>query len=208
MKKILFIATILVSMLIPTQSYSAKFEGFFYNICKVDDYCHTLHMEFGVDSLKSTDVINISIFSEGKLKETFTKFNSNGVVHQGWFNFFTIKNMTPGADYTLEVKINGEKVWTESLRMPGPVPEPKKEQVPNDFKVYPNPSNGDFTIEIPFEEATITISDKEGRIVYSNSQNSFTQKIDPYLYLADGLYFVTLKKGDQIIGTKRLIINH
>ena len=71
------------------------------------------------------------------------------------------------------------------------------------FKLFPNPSNGDFTIEFYDSKTTLVeIFSLQGQKVFQKESN------DSFLSsnLQSGLYFVTVTKGDQS-ETKKLIIN-
>ncbi|CAN5396095.1 hypothetical protein BH11BAC1_BH11BAC1_28620 [soil metagenome] len=76
------------------------------------------------------------------------------------------------------------------------------------FSVLPNPSPGIFTIEAPVNvsSAEIMISDVSGKIVMTDrwTTNTTSKKVDAS-GLAKGIYFLQLKT-DQIISTKRLVI--
>lgn len=83
--------------------------------------------------------------------------------------------------------------------------------VENNFAIYPNPSNGTFTIELKenFNNYSVQIIDASGRIVgdydYSNNSSMIHQiKLDSSL---SGLYFVTIKVEDTgaVINKKILI---
>ncbi len=80
------------------------------------------------------------------------------------------------------------------------------ENTPSDFKIYPNPSNGDIVISfdhIP-SESTISITDLSGRIIYSTAVDGQAMKV--HLDEASGIYLVSLhtKKG---IHVKKLILH-
>lgn len=71
------------------------------------------------------------------------------------------------------------------------------------FSIYPNPSNGEFTISLN-EEAHATqiyISDIEGRIIESKT---YVEKTS--LDLPKGVYFITLLDDDIVLGTEKLIL--
>lgn len=203
--KRLFLILALVALSLQSQAVT-KFCNYFYSLGSIDDYCRTLHMEFILENYDPSDIIVISVF-HGKddtaiLKERFHKFNLEtnleGKPHNGFKNKFTIRNMEPGAYYTLVCTINGKMENYHSLKMLGPIPVP-------DFNVYPNPSKGEFVIETPFNQSTIIIYDTEGRVVYSNDQISYEEKINDFL--PNGIYFVTLKREKDILEVKKLFIN-
>jgi hypothetical protein len=77
------------------------------------------------------------------------------------------------------------------------------------LKIFPNPNNGKFIIEIPQEinelVGTIIISDISGKEIISKNINSNTIEINQKLQ--DGIYLVQFKALDQkMIFTSKLII--
>ncbi|RFC53278.1 T9SS type A sorting domain-containing protein [Brumimicrobium aurantiacum] len=68
------------------------------------------------------------------------------------------------------------------------------------ISIYPNPTNGDFTINLgeTIESLTVYITDITGKEVYSNGFKS-TEKVNLNLNDAPGVYFVTiLANGSQL----------
>jgi hypothetical protein len=63
------------------------------------------------------------------------------------------------------------------------------------FEIYPNPSNGNFTINLPKavqqKSALLSITNLEGRNVFSMEVNG-KEIISPAIDLPDGLYVVTI----------------
>lgn len=77
----------------------------------------------------------------------------------------------------------------------------------NDFSIYPNPSNGTFTIRnrgIAIQN--ITVTDINGRTLESFEMNAVRGNTELTLNLKTGIYFVTLTSTDAS-STKKLIIN-
>src|SRR5205085_1657605 len=73
--------------------------------------------------------------------------------------------------------------------------------VGNDVKVYPNPNNGTFTIELPYieDQAKITVTDVAGktiqnRIIRDGDGNKLIFNLGD---AARGMYFVEVIYGDQ-----------
>jgi hypothetical protein len=75
-----------------------------------------------------------------------------------------------------------------------------------EVKVYPNPNNGTFTIELPYieDQASIMIKDVAGktiqsRIITEADGNKLTLNLGD---AARGMYFVEVTYGDQRFRTK------
>jgi hypothetical protein len=80
------------------------------------------------------------------------------------------------------------------------------ENAASDFKIYPNPSNGDIVISfdhIP-SESTISITDLSGRIIYSTAVDGQAMKV--HLDEASGIYLVSLHTKNGI-HVKKLMID-
>lgn len=74
-----------------------------------------------------------------------------------------------------------------------------------EFAVYPNPSNGRFTVQMPGEtaNATLEILDAQGRKVHIRAIFSGENTID--VALANGIYFLKVSDGSGS-GMKRLVV--
>ena len=76
----------------------------------------------------------------------------------------------------------------------------------SDFSIYPNPSNGSFTIRNKSVVIqNITITDVNGRTLEVFEMNAVSSSTDLSLNLKTGIYFVTLTSADAT-STKKLII--
>jgi hypothetical protein len=74
------------------------------------------------------------------------------------------------------------------------------------FKLYPNPSSGNFMIEFAdLESSTVelTINDMNGRQVYSNKLSG--ENISVSVDIPSGIYMVTVRAGDKLFKQKLLI---
>ena len=68
--------------------------------------------------------------------------------------------------------------------------------IATDFSIYPNPSNGNFYLKFPDENAkTITITNSLGQVVLSFSSNAGGENIS---IENAGVYFVRVMEGDQV----------
>lgn len=79
--------------------------------------------------------------------------------------------------------------------------------------IYPNPSNGIFTIEwLELPNATdvdIEISNALGQLIFSTTENVYSNHLVKTISLADfppGVYFMKIKTGDDLI-TKKLAVS-
>jgi hypothetical protein len=82
-----------------------------------------------------------------------------------------------------------------------------KEETENSFAaIYPNPSQGDFSIEAPFEKnqpLTISVTDALGRIVFSSLELPKNNKIKLSLNaLCSGIYFLNVYNSSQSFSGK------
>lgn len=71
----------------------------------------------------------------------------------------------------------------------------------NGVEVYPNPTSGEFTIELSNSSAkTIEVLDLTGRVVYSNTAASEKVKVN-LSTLANGIYYVKIqtKSSTEVI---------
>ena len=68
----------------------------------------------------------------------------------------------------------------------------------NDFVVYPNPSKGNFTIDLgtTLHSIRISISDLTGRIIQSNEYNN-VQLLNLSLDKPAGMYFITISSDEK-----------
>lgn len=74
------------------------------------------------------------------------------------------------------------------------------------FKLFPNPSNGHFFIELPGKKFTITIYDINGILIAEYPDIFEKKKIDSKLF-RKGIYVVNTQTSDQQRHYKKLIIN-
>ncbi|MBK8723412.1 MAG: T9SS type A sorting domain-containing protein, partial [Saprospiraceae bacterium] len=72
----------------------------------------------------------------------------------------------------------------------------------NQFKITPNPSNGNFSISSSFEFDKIEVMNIIGRAIYFDNSNNNQFNISEF---PSGLYIVSLVKNGQKIGSKKLM---
>ncbi|CAN5266428.1 hypothetical protein BH09BAC5_BH09BAC5_12900 [soil metagenome] len=72
------------------------------------------------------------------------------------------------------------------------------------FNIFPNPSNGNFSIESTTKYSTIEIANTLGEIIYSSKINSDKAEID-LSNQPTGIYFATIQNGEEIIYKKIII---
>ena len=74
----------------------------------------------------------------------------------------------------------------------------------NNVAVYPNPTNGDFTINNIAPNSQVSIVNSLGQVVLSKesmlSTETFNSQLNP------GVYFIRLSEGDKQYATRKLII--
>ncbi|MBL0080760.1 MAG: T9SS type A sorting domain-containing protein [Bacteroidetes bacterium] len=79
------------------------------------------------------------------------------------------------------------------------------------LKVFPNPNNGKFFIEIPKEikelDGIMSISDISGKEIFSQNINSNMMEVNQQL--SDGIYFVQFKSLEKnMLFTSKLVIKN
>ena len=86
----------------------------------------------------------------------------------------------------------------------------KPKGVSSNFRLYPNPNNGNFTLEyqlIENETGVLTIYDIAGKLVYSYPLNSAALHVGiDANSLEAGAYFYEVKIGDKRVKADKLII--
>lgn len=86
------------------------------------------------------------------------------------------------------------------------VTDVKENNLSNAFVIYPNPTNGQFTIETnSTDKLTIDLYDLNGRHMF-NKSISDRSNIDVTM-LNDGIYTMTIRSVDQVIN-KKLVVVH
>ena len=75
--------------------------------------------------------------------------------------------------------------------------------VVNEVKVYPNPNNGSFTIELPtgMEQASIAVLDMAGKVIVKQVANGSKVQVD-LGSVARAMYMVNVTNGSEVFRTK------
>jgi hypothetical protein len=79
--------------------------------------------------------------------------------------------------------------------------------IPTRFTLYPNPNEGQFTIDAPNGFTEIIVYDAAGRVIYSeNNESDSVTRLDLNIaQFGSGIYFVTVKNGENA-RTERVIV--
>jgi hypothetical protein len=76
----------------------------------------------------------------------------------------------------------------------------------NVISIYPNPTSESVSIDYALLSSyEVNIQDITGRVVYSNTAYENNNKINTN-YLESGMYSVSIKSKNQLIGNKLLVI--
>jgi len=76
----------------------------------------------------------------------------------------------------------------------------------NLFKIFPNPTSKNFTIESPLSNYNLEILDFAGKSIFKQ-QNIAQSIFQPDLALANGIYLVRLKQGEKAVTQKLVVAN-
>jgi OmpA-OmpF porin, OOP family len=146
------------------------------------------------------------------------KFNwvtvTGSFIASGGENYMTIGNFRNDAQ-TVKQYLGGTNINTLEAyyyiddvyvgTSPLSVEEDKKGE--NFVKVYPNPNNGEYTVELPEENASwkINIMDLQGRIIYEEISDK--KKMELKMDLENGLYLIQITNSvsNETI-TKKIIV--
>ena len=114
------------------------------------------------------------------------------IYHYGSSNTNTLRTLLQGEE--MEIRI-GESTFTESTKAEttgSVLPQLNKEN----FKIFPNPSNGRFTMEQPLGDATISVYDLNGKVLFSNDELKIENNQLDLQSLSNGNYLMEVKAAN------------
>ena len=78
-----------------------------------------------------------------------------------------------------------------------------------DVKLYPNPSDGNFSIDLPKTDKAVKISinDINGKTIFETSTKESSINFDKQSELSSGIYFVKVEDSNSKVYTQKVIIN-
>lgn len=126
--------------------------------------------------------------------------NNNGVLYQ--YNIIT-SSFTKKADFNRQ---NGKKPdYTALIEIDAIVGIKENSSTYSNLKLYPNPNNGSFTIDIK-TKSQIAITNTLGEVVF----NQFLEPGKQILNIqnkTNGIYFVTVTDSNGLSATKKVVLN-
>ncbi len=195
--------------------------GVLYDTIQVDDSCNIIsNTGFVQTNLHSwyllihpQCVTGIDTPSTVLWNECYTdSFVNDPVPGYYPYYFYQVKNI--GEDTiayfqeTLDTITNLNFIWLRMYTRNGEilnVPEEKSSLV----NVYPNPSNGNFTVDVTDfnNQIRMEVINISSQIIYSKKLNNSSQKVSMTTSLSPGIYFIRLYSNNVHFATKKLIIN-
>ncbi len=119
----------------------------------------------------------------------------------------TSQDFSGNITYTVTALDQTQQNWTVTVENDNPV---ELNSINNNVSIKPNPSCGIFTIvssDAAFANQTIIeIMNIAGTIIYSNKLHSLTSASIDISYQPSGLYFITIKSGEEY-HVNKIIIN-
>lgn len=133
--------------------------------------------------------------------------NDGGVILVGYNS-----NFGAGSNNVFVTKVGSNDVYPSTTGIPFPNSLVKLEEILSSdkdlFSIYPNPTNGDFKIELPKGfEGKVEIRDLSGKLVYgetvhSESSQNLQMKCQN---IENGNYFISIIEKDKRIVTKMIL---
>ena len=90
--------------------------------------------------------------------------------------------------------------------VPGPIGI--KEEKALEFSIYPNPNNGEFSINVPATKSTkltVEVRNVLGQIVYSEDKSESTIKMN-LSHLDRGVYTIDVESENNLSSSKKIVI--
>lgn len=108
-----------------------------------------------------------------------------------------------GGGYQCDLAIDDVNVEAQSVTSMDDLVEASKEQ---HFKLYPNPNNGTFSVDLQSIQAnsTILISNTLGQIVHQSTHKN-KQRLDLSFEASPGVYFIVIKTGKNTEATFKIV---
>lgn len=126
--------------------------------------------------------------------------NNNGVLYQ--YNIIT-SSFTKKADFNRQ---NGKKPdYTALIEIDAIVGIKEKSNTYKDFKLYPNPNNGSFTVDIK-TKSQIAIANTLGEVVFNQSLEPGKQTLN-IQNQTSGIYIVKVTDTNGLSTTKKVVVN-
>jgi hypothetical protein len=85
-----------------------------------------------------------------------------------------------------------------------------EENLQQHLKFYPNPNNGEFTVELPktLNDVTLQISDLSGKVVYSSFEKTAATSLKIKSELIPGMYTIEIKNAqNNLMFREKLVVN-
>lgn len=110
--------------------------------------------------------------------------------------------MTGSAKITISATSNGKKVY-HTFEMVVSVPVSAEYIAENNFKVYPNPVQSDFFVELPDNASEIILYNSSGKIIYRDVFSVLNKiRISVLQNSPSGIYFLKIKTGNSFLSEK------
>ncbi|MCM1222465.1 MAG: leucine-rich repeat domain-containing protein [Lachnospiraceae bacterium] len=153
---------------------------------------------FDLSTLKDFDVKRVVNLRGGTLKGSILTFNGEEVNYMYATLYSGASSIPATVAFTLVAN-------PDMVDEPDSDPDPdlaNEIQNQNTMKVYPNPTNCEFTIELS-DKANIDIFDALGRLVRQEKQTAGTHK---FSLTKSGLYFVKITIKEEAFSVSRLVV--
>jgi len=101
---------------------------------------------------------------------------------------------------------NGNNIYLDNINLFDPNTVGNREFSKLDFNIYPNPTNGNATIDLPsgFKASGIEVLNVNGQLVEVKSANASARQID-LNGLSPGWYLVKVSNGEQVVSLPLIV---